>query len=387
MIDAPDRRAPRRVSGQGLRHRHVRRMGRRRGWRSSSTETTSAVSISRRPRGWPRTRPLRMAEGQVIDAIDENLPEDEDPRDWNWEALAKLVNTRWKLNLRDRDLKQAGAGQDQRIADRPGPGGHRGHRSGRRRPLPRGGFRRANRLRLGAIQVRHRLEAGRAGRPRGRGGQKTGPRAGRGCSTTENETEYPVLAGLAHFTSQDASGHKRVRPRGPGGLGPSAVRRRAGRRRPEEPAARRNPRPAGRAQPGPNRAGRRGPGRSAAPRRQAVRQYVARADRRSGQRRQRRADQPGRLAAQQPALRAARRQARAARPRAARAASWKWPSKTAIAPRCGTSSVRSCCRSSTPPGKTTCWRWTTSARASACAAMPRSIPRWNTSAKGCARSS
>ena len=48
-----------------------------------------------------------MAEGQVLDAIEENLPEDEDPREWNWEALAKMVNTRWKLNLRDRDLKQA----------------------------------------------------------------------------------------------------------------------------------------------------------------------------------------------------------------------------------------------------------------------------------------
>ena len=26
----------------------------------------------------------------------------------------------------------------------------------------------------------------------------------------QRETEYPVLAGLSHFTSQDASGHKRV---------------------------------------------------------------------------------------------------------------------------------------------------------------------------------
>ena len=28
--------------------------------------------------------------------------------EWNWEALAKMVNTRWKLNLRDRDLKKIG---------------------------------------------------------------------------------------------------------------------------------------------------------------------------------------------------------------------------------------------------------------------------------------
>ena len=28
------------------------------------------------------------------------------PSEWNWEALAKMVNTRWHLSLRDRDLKQ-----------------------------------------------------------------------------------------------------------------------------------------------------------------------------------------------------------------------------------------------------------------------------------------
>jgi preprotein translocase subunit SecA len=50
----------------------------------------------------------RMAETQVIDAIDENLPPEEDEAEWNWEALAKLANARWNLNLRDRDLKKVG---------------------------------------------------------------------------------------------------------------------------------------------------------------------------------------------------------------------------------------------------------------------------------------
>ena len=50
----------------------------------------------------------RLIEGQVLDAIEENLPEDVDPRDWNWEALAKMVNTRWRLSVRDRDLKRLG---------------------------------------------------------------------------------------------------------------------------------------------------------------------------------------------------------------------------------------------------------------------------------------
>ena len=48
----------------------------------------------------------RLAEGQVLDAIEENLPEGEDEREWNWEALAKLLNQRWKLNVRDRELKK-----------------------------------------------------------------------------------------------------------------------------------------------------------------------------------------------------------------------------------------------------------------------------------------
>ena len=52
----------------------------------------------------------RIALTQVHDAIDENLPlnEDDDTSEWNWEALAKFANTRWGLNLRDRDLKKIG---------------------------------------------------------------------------------------------------------------------------------------------------------------------------------------------------------------------------------------------------------------------------------------
>ena len=55
-----------------------------------------------------REQAERMAEGQVLEALEENLPEEEDTAEWNWEALAKLVNVRWHLSLRDRDLKQLG---------------------------------------------------------------------------------------------------------------------------------------------------------------------------------------------------------------------------------------------------------------------------------------
>jgi preprotein translocase subunit SecA len=51
----------------------------------------------------------RKAESQVLDAIEENLPEEsEDDSEWNWGALAHWSNTRWGTNYRDRDLKKIG---------------------------------------------------------------------------------------------------------------------------------------------------------------------------------------------------------------------------------------------------------------------------------------
>jgi preprotein translocase subunit SecA len=53
----------------------------------------------------------RFAESQLLDAIEENLPDVEDAEqngEWNWQALAKFVNARWGLNFRDRELKRVG---------------------------------------------------------------------------------------------------------------------------------------------------------------------------------------------------------------------------------------------------------------------------------------
>jgi preprotein translocase subunit SecA len=50
----------------------------------------------------------RQAQSHVFDAIEENLPADEEQSEWNWDALATFANTRWGLNLRDRDLKKIG---------------------------------------------------------------------------------------------------------------------------------------------------------------------------------------------------------------------------------------------------------------------------------------
>ncbi|WP_425397824.1 preprotein translocase subunit SecA [Aeoliella sp.] len=54
-----------------------------------------------------RDEAQRMAESQVLDAIEENLPEDE-PNDWNWNALAKWANARWGYNFSERDVKKLG---------------------------------------------------------------------------------------------------------------------------------------------------------------------------------------------------------------------------------------------------------------------------------------
>ena len=55
-----------------------------------------------------RDEAQRQIETQLHDAIEENLPDGEDESEWNWEALAKFVDTRWGLSLRDRDLKKVG---------------------------------------------------------------------------------------------------------------------------------------------------------------------------------------------------------------------------------------------------------------------------------------
>ncbi|MDO4586034.1 MAG: SEC-C metal-binding domain-containing protein [Planctomycetia bacterium] len=50
----------------------------------------------------------RMAETQVLDAVEENLSKDVPEQEWNWQALTKTANMRWRTNLRDSDLKKIG---------------------------------------------------------------------------------------------------------------------------------------------------------------------------------------------------------------------------------------------------------------------------------------
>jgi preprotein translocase subunit SecA len=55
-----------------------------------------------------RDKASRMIPTQVHEAMDENLSADVDSKEWNWQAMAHFVNTRWGLKTTDRDLKKIG---------------------------------------------------------------------------------------------------------------------------------------------------------------------------------------------------------------------------------------------------------------------------------------
>jgi len=150
----------------------------------------------------------RLAEGQVFDAIEENLPEDVDPREWNWEALAKMVNTRWRLSLRDRDLKRVGRdGVSELLIDKAREAVYKTDLSRGARFLdPQFGVQTA------CAWVRHKFgielspDEVRDLEPKD---FKADVRARAETVYNEKEIEYPVMAGLYHFTTRDAGGHKR----------------------------------------------------------------------------------------------------------------------------------------------------------------------------------
>ncbi len=156
-----------------------------------------------------RDEAARMAEGQVIDAIDENLPEEEDEHEWSWEALAKLLNTRWKLNIRDRDLKKIGRGSlAESVIEKAREAVENIDLSEGERFLQEDfGLQTA----CGWVQYKFGIALNpaemRALEPEA---FKRMVRDKAAQVYDERETEYPVLAGLYHFTTEDGNGQKRM---------------------------------------------------------------------------------------------------------------------------------------------------------------------------------
>jgi preprotein translocase subunit SecA len=61
----------------------------------------------------------RSAETQILDAIEENLPNEEPMEDWNWGALSKWLNTRYGTNYSVNDLKKIPREEiDERLIER-----------------------------------------------------------------------------------------------------------------------------------------------------------------------------------------------------------------------------------------------------------------------------
>ncbi len=150
----------------------------------------------------------RQVEGHVIEAVDENLPDDVDPRDWNWEALAKMGNTRWRLGIRDRDLKRVGRDEVGDFLIEKGQAavmkidlsdGARFLEADFGLRMACGWVGQKFRIELTPDEVRDLEPAEIRKRVHDRAE----------AAYNEKEVECPVMAGLYHFTTRDGGGHKR----------------------------------------------------------------------------------------------------------------------------------------------------------------------------------
>jgi len=150
----------------------------------------------------------RMAESQVFDLIDENLPEDEDPSEWNWEALAKALNTRWNLNVRDRDLKKIGREDlaEYLIEQVREAISKIDLSEGAVLLQPDYGLRNACAWAERKFGIRLDPEKVPTSEPEA---LKDLVRTLARKAYQEKEIEFPVIAGLSHFTSRDGNGHMR----------------------------------------------------------------------------------------------------------------------------------------------------------------------------------
>ncbi|MGD9126903.1 MAG: preprotein translocase subunit SecA [Planctomycetia bacterium] len=150
----------------------------------------------------------RLIEGTILDAIEENLPEDADEDEWNWDALAKLVNTRWGISLRGRDLKKEGRETVDTMLIEKARSIVAGYDLSEGAPMLDEKFG----IRTACNWVKHKFdfdmsfdECKDLEFPAFR--EKVLDHAL--LEYNEKEAEFPVMAGLYHFTLKDAQGNKR----------------------------------------------------------------------------------------------------------------------------------------------------------------------------------
>jgi len=150
----------------------------------------------------------RKIESQVIDAIDENLPDDTDESEWNWEALARTATSRWHVQVRDRELKKVGR-DDLRdwLTERAWEAIGKVD-LGEGEVFLRNDFG----IRSACGWVQHKfgieLDAEEAGSLEPQAFREL-VREKAQAAYASKETEYPVMAGLSRFTMRDAHGNRR----------------------------------------------------------------------------------------------------------------------------------------------------------------------------------
>ncbi len=193
----------------------------------------------------------------MFDAIEENLPEDEDQSEWNWEALAKLRQHALEAEPPRSRSEEDRPRRARRDADRAGPRGDRADRSERRRAIPGRRLRRADGLRAGcstsSASSSTRTKS-RARTPR-RSSELVREKAAAGVRRARGRISR-CMAGLYHFTTRDAQRPEAGRPRrvwwpGPASGSTSSLNLDDLKNRQRDEIRK----PAGRAQPGAARAG------------------------------------------------------------------------------------------------------------------------------------
>ena len=189
---------------------------------------------------YAKEQAARLAEGEVIEAVEENLPEEVDPNEWNWEALAKTVNVRWRSNFRDRDLKKFGReGVNEVLIQKAHEAIDKVDLADGARYLdPDFG------LRSACGWVKHKFgveldwEAVRAMEPEA---IEKMVRQKAEEAYREKEVEFPVMAMIARYQARDSSGHVHYDREKLAATRRPAVRRGPLDQGPEEQAAARDP--------------------------------------------------------------------------------------------------------------------------------------------------